>query len=54
MAERGSAATATPKAAALSLTGQAELLRPCKENEQLRMDREIIKKAAVFFAKEIE
>jgi transposase len=53
-AERGSAATATTKAAALSLTGQAELLHLRKENEQLRMEREIIKKAAGIKAKEIE
>jgi transposase-like protein len=42
--------------------GQAELLRLRKENEQLRMGREILKKAAAFpsaslrtgFAKEVE
>lgn len=38
----------------LSLADQAELLRLRKENEQLRMEREILKKAAVFFAKEAE
>ncbi|PKD38515.1 hypothetical protein U737_18325 [Methylomonas sp. LW13] len=31
-----------------------ELIRLRKENEQLRMEREILKKAAVFFAKEAE
>jgi len=34
-----------------SLSGQAELVRLRKEVEQLRMKREILKKAAVFFAK---
>jgi transposase len=37
-----------------SLSGQAELVRLRKEVEQLRMEREILKKAAVFFAKEVE
>ena len=31
---------------------QAELKRLRKENKQLKMEREILKKAAVFFAKE--
>ena len=31
---------------------KAELKRVKKENEQLRMEREILKKAAAFFAKE--
>ena len=31
---------------------EAELARLRRENEQLRMEREILKKAAVFFAKE--
>lgn len=35
----------------LSLADQAELLRLRKENEQLRMEREILKKAAVFLRK---
>jgi len=38
----------------LNLAGQDELIRLRKENEQLRMEREILKKAAVFFAKEAE
>jgi transposase len=38
----------------LSLADQDELMRLRKENEQLRMEREILKKAAVFFAKEAE
>jgi len=37
----------------MNLADQAELIRLRKEIEQLRMEREIIKKAAVFFAKEI-
>ena len=52
-AERGPATPSSTKAAALNLTGQAELLRLRKENGQLRMEREILKKAAVFFAKEV-
>lgn len=31
---------------------EAELARLRRENEQLRMERDILKKAAVFFAKE--
>ncbi len=38
----------------LPLADQAELVRLRKENEQLRMEREILKKAAVFFAKEAQ
>ena len=37
----------------LSLENHDELIRLRKENEQLRMEREILKKAAVFFAKEL-
>jgi transposase len=44
-AERGSATASTPKTAALNFTGQAELLRLRKENEQFRMEHEILKKA---------
>src|SRR5665648_305004 len=47
-AERGSTTEVV-----LNLTDQTELVRLRRENEQLRMEREIIKKAAVFFAKEI-
>lgn len=53
-AEREPSAKSSGKKTALSLTDQAELIRLRRENEQLRMEREIIKKAAVFFAKEIE
>ena len=53
-AERSPTTPSTSKTAAFNLTGQAELLRLRKENGQLRMEREILKKAAVFFAKEIE
>ena len=42
------------KKVGLSLTEHDELRRLRKENEQLRMEREILKKAAVFFAKEVE
>ena len=53
-AERGSTPPSTSKTATFNLTGQAELLRLRKEIGQLRMEREILKKAAVFFAKEVE
>jgi transposase len=46
-AERGSATVPTAKKAVLNLTDQSELLRLRKENERLRMEREILKKAAV-------
>jgi transposase len=44
----------TSKKPGLSLADQDELIRLRKENEQLRMEREVLKKAAVFFAKEAE
>ncbi len=37
---------------ASSVSVQSELKRLRKENKQLRMEREILKKAAAFFAKE--
>lgn len=42
------------KKSCLTLGNHDELIRLRKENEQLRMEREILKKAAVFFAKETE
>ena len=36
----------------LSLTEREELLRLRKENNRLKMEREILKKAAVFFAQD--
>ena len=54
-AERGPATSVSAEMKSiLNLTDQTELLRLRKENEQLRMEREILKKAAVFFAKEVE
>jgi len=44
----------TPQKSCLNLEDHDELIRLRKENEQLRMEREILKKAAVFFAKEAE
>jgi transposase len=52
-AERTPKAASATKAAAMNLMDHSELVRLRRENEQLRMEREIIKKAAVFFAKEI-
>jgi len=51
--ERPSTSSITGKSPSLNLADQNELIRLRKENEQLRMEREIIKKAAVFFAKEL-
>ncbi len=53
-AERGPANGTAEKKSVLNLTDQTELIRLRKENEQLPMEREILKKAAVFFAKEVE
>lgn len=53
-AERSPAQLSPAKKTILNLTDQAELTRLRRENEQLRMEREILKKAAVFFAKEVE
>ena len=53
-AERGTATVSTAKKTVLPLNDQAELVRLRKENERLRMEREILKKATVFFAKEAE
>jgi len=53
-AERTPVRSSSEKKTILNLTDQTELIRLRRENEQLRMEREIIKKAAVFFAREIE
>lgn len=54
-AERGPDAKPTAdQPSRLNLSSHAELTRLRKENEQLRMEREILKKAAVFFANEID
>lgn len=53
-AERTPVRPSSEKKIILNLTDQTELIRLRRENEQLRMEREIIKKAAVFFAREIE
>ena len=53
-AERSPEPSSPAKKTILNLTDQAELTRLRRENEQLRMEREILKKAAVFFAKEVE
>ena len=46
-AERGPVAAASENNPVLNLNGQSELLRLRKENEQLQMERDILKKAAV-------
>ena len=38
----------------LTVEDKAELLRLRKENKQLRMEKEILKKASAFFAKEMK
>jgi transposase len=53
-AERGTVTVSTAKKTVLPLNDHAELVRLRKENERLRMEREILKKAAVFFAREAE
>ncbi len=54
MERRPIATESTMKKPNVNLTEHDELIRLRKENEQLRMEREILKKAAVFFAKEAE
>ena len=44
-AERGTATVSTAKKAVLPLNDQAELVRLRKENEHLRMERDILKKS---------
>jgi len=54
-AERKPSATdSAMKKTSVNLGEHEELIRLRQENEQLRMEREILKKAAVFFAKEVE
>ena len=53
-AELGPVAANTTKKKVFNLLEQDELIRLRKEVEQLRMEREILKKAAVFFAKELQ
>lgn len=61
-AERGTTNPLSTKTVTMNLADHDELLRLRKENERLRMEREILKKAAVFpsaplragFAKEVE
>ena len=48
--ERDTTNPTSTKTATMTLTDQAELIRLRKEIEQLRMEREIIKKAVVFKA----
>jgi transposase len=53
-AERGPATVSIENKSVLNLTDQTELVRLRKENERLRMEREILKKAAGIEAKEVE
>ena len=53
-AEQGPTNGSTGKSASINLDSHSELQKLRKENEQLRMEREILKKAAVFFAKELQ
>jgi len=52
--ERGSSNTVPVQKKVFNLLEQDELTRLRKEVAQLRMEREILKKAAVFFAKELQ
>ena len=52
LASWAKAADAADEPGALDATERAELARLRKENADLRMDREILRKAAAYFAKE--
>ena len=52
--ERGPTQGSTGKSASINLDTHAELQKLRQENERLRRERELLKKAAVFFAKEVE
>jgi transposase len=51
---RATTPSSATKKKVLNLTDQDELSRLRKEVEQLRMARDILKKAAVFFVKELQ
>lgn len=53
-AEKGGASSSASKPASLTLAERDELLRLRKQCANLLMEKEILKKAAVFFAKESE
>ena len=53
-AEKGPEEESVKNEPTLNLNAHDELLRLRKEKKQLRVEREILKKAAVFFAKEAE
>ncbi|MEQ1544753.1 transposase [Methyloglobulus sp.] len=53
-AERGAATVLTTPKSVTDFSGQAELVRLRKDNDRLRMGREILKKAAGIEAKEAE
>lgn len=52
-AERNAGTDSAGQRPTLNLGEQDELIRLREENERLRMEREILKKAAAFFAKEL-
>ena len=52
-AERGPGVGSAGQKPTLNLAGQDELAQLRKENERLRMEREILKKAVAFFAKDL-
>jgi transposase-like protein len=53
-AERGPTRGSKGKSASMNLDSHAELQKLRKKNKRLRMEREILKKVAVFVAKEVE